>query len=126
MLRPIKGLGANLKTFEQIATYVSYDETTVDNDGYVRGGAREDADLKVAVVENPEEEYDVDSLGDNIVGVANIYVRSEGQGLNIDLEVGDRFIIDGVGWKILQVSDFDTVVKCACGRMESGGVSAVG
>jgi len=125
MIKPIKGLGANLKTFEELATYVSYDDATVDSDGYVRGGARQDADLKVAVVENPEEEYDVDRLGDNITGVANIYIRVKGQDLNIEPDVGDRLVVGDVEWKILEMSDFDTVIKCMCGRVEGGGVDAI-
>jgi len=136
-----KGAGQRLKIFEEEVTYrirkdidreSDIGESAIDDYGYVtRVVDEEDEDyefenvtIKAAIVEDPEEDYDVDRVGESVIGVGHIYVRRKQYEMCSDVEVpkpnvGDFIITkDDVKWKILNVSDYETYVKCTAGRLE--------
>lgn len=129
----LNGAGQQLKVFEEEVTYrsrkpVEEEDTStpaIGDDGYIKRNTDETSDdydfediqIKAAIVENPDEDYDADRLGESVIGVANIYIRKE-QSNYTEPDVGDFVVKNDTKWKILDVSKYDTVIKCSAGRME--------
>lgn len=120
MLPSLKGMAQNFKVFERNAIYYSRDEVTVGEDGYTKKPTRSETQLRVVFIENPEQQYDVSQLGESFSGISNVYVRKQDYNLDKQIEPGNFFKINGVDWKIIEVSDYDSLFKCVCGKKKGG------
>lgn len=147
MKAPIKGAGTQLKAFEEELEYISSSGVEADDDGYVRGNKEVVCKFDGVMVPVNSEDYSLEDYGEDYTALTQVMIRKYGQedeygneividsnfGMIdesdfekvITVKTGDYILKNGVEWKVVEISDYDEVIKCVCGRVAEGGYPVI-